>query len=56
MKSDMIAEIVSALIGVPRHVGTRCSYEEVVEDFEVARSSGEDKTNCMKRPIKTRVG
>ena len=33
MKSDMIAEIVSALGGVPRHVGTKGNYEEVVEDF-----------------------
>ena len=48
MKSDMIAEIVSALGGMPRHVGTKDSYEEVVEDFEAARSSG--RSNQVKRP------
>ena len=40
MKSDMIAEIVSALGGIPRHVGTKDGYEEVVEDFETTRSNG----------------
>ena len=40
MKSDMIVEIVSALGGIPRHVGIEDSYEEVVEDFEVVGSSG----------------
>ena len=34
MKSDMIAEIASALGGVPRHVGTKYGYEEAFEDFE----------------------
>ena len=37
MNSDMIVEIVSALGGVPRHVGTEDGYEEV------ARLSGEEK-------------
>ena len=55
MKSDMIAEIVSALGSVPRHVGIEGSYEEVVEDFEVAGSSGEDKTDHVERPIGTRA-
>ena len=48
MKSDMIAEIVSSLGGVPRHVGTKDSYEEVVEDFEVAGSSG--RSDQFERP------
>ena len=43
MKSDMIAKIVSDLGGVPRHVGTEGSYEEVDEDFEVARLINEEK-------------
>ena len=43
LKSDMIAEIVSALGGVPWHVGTEDGYEEATKDFEVARSSGGDK-------------
>ena len=55
MKSDMITEIVSALGGVPRHVGTKDGCEEVVEDFEVIRSSGEEKNNRVERPIGTRV-
>ena len=41
MKSDMIVEIMSALGGVPRHVGTNDGFEEVVEDFEIVGSSGE---------------
>ena len=47
MKSDMIVEIVSALGGAPRHVGTEDGYKEDVEDFEVVGSSGEGRT---KRP------
>ena len=43
MKSDMIAEIVSALGGVPRHVGTEDGYEEVAGDFETTISSGKAK-------------
>ena len=56
MKSDMIAEIVSALGGVPRHVCIEGSHEEVVEDFEVARSSGEDRSDHVERPIGIRAG
>ena len=56
MKSDMIVEIMSALRGIPRHVGTKGSYEEVVEEFEVARSSGDDRTNHVERHIVIRVG
>ena len=43
MKSDMIVEIISAIRGVPWHVGTKGGYEEVVEDFEVVGLSGEEK-------------
>ena len=56
MKSDMIAEIVSALGGVPRHVGSEGSYDEVVEDFEVVGYSGKDRTDHVGRPIGTRAG
>ena len=56
MKSDMIYEIVSALGGIPWHVGIEGSYEEVVEDFEISRSSGEDRTDCVERPIVIRAG
>ena len=56
MKSDMIAEIVSALGGIPRHVGTKDGYEEVVEDFEVVGSSGEDRSDHMERPTRIRTG
>ena len=52
MKSDMIAEIVSALGGVPRHVGTEGSYDEAAKDFEVA---SEDRTNREERPIGIRA-
>ena len=55
MKSDMVAEIVSALGGVPRHVGTEGSYEEVTKDFEATRSSGEERTNHVERLIGTRA-
>ena len=55
MKSDMIAEIMSALGGVPRHVGTEDGYEEVAEDFGIARSSSEDRTDHVERPIRTRT-
>ena len=40
MKSDMIAEIVNALGGIPRLVGTKNSYEKDIEDFETIGSSG----------------
>ena len=56
MKRDMIVEIVSSLGGVPRHVDTEGSYEEVVEDFEVAGYSREDITDHVERPIGTRAG
>ena len=48
MKSDMIAEIVTTLGGVPRDVGTEESYEEVVEDFEATGSSG--RSDQVERP------
>ena len=51
-KSDMIAEIVSALGGVPRHVGSEGNYDEAVEDFEV---TGEDIIDCEERPIGIRA-
>ena len=55
MKSDMIVEIVSALVGVPRHLGTEDGYEEVAEDFEATRSSGEARTDHMERSMGNRV-
>ena len=55
MKSDMIMEIVSALGGVPRHVGTKDGYEEAIEEFEIAESSGEAITNHTERPMGNRV-
>ena len=56
MKSDMIAKIVSALVGVPRHVGTKDDYEEAAKYFEITESSGETKTNRMERLMENRVG
>ena len=56
MKSDMISEIVSALGGVPRHMGIEGSYEEVAEDFEVVGLSGKDKNDRVERPIGIRAG
>ena len=53
MKSDIIAEVVSALGGIPRHVGTEDGYEEAVEDFETIRSSG--RANQDERPRGNRV-
>ncbi|MDF3675386.1 hypothetical protein [Enterobacter hormaechei] len=55
MKSDMIAEIVSAFGGVPRHMGIEGSYEEVAKDFEATKSRSEDRTNHVERPIGTRA-
>ena len=40
MKSHMIGEIISSLDGIPRHVGTKDSYEEAIEDLEAIGSSG----------------
>ena len=54
MKSDMITEIVSALGGIPRHVGTEDCYEEAIEDFEVSRSSG--RADQIERPRGGRTG
>ena len=51
----MIVEIVNALGGVSRHVGTKGSYEEVAKDFEVAGSSSEDITDRVERPIGIRA-
>lgn len=55
MKSGMIVEIVSALGGLPRHVVTKGSYDEFVEDFDITRSSGDDIIDHMERPIGTRA-
>ena len=55
MKSDMIAEIVSALGGVPRHVGFEGSYEEVAKDFDLVGLSSEDRTDHVERPIEIRT-
>ena len=55
MKSDMIAEIVSALGGVPRHVGNEDGYEEVVEDFQVVGSTGDNRANHVERPMGDRA-
>ena len=35
MKSDIIAKVVSALGGIPRHVGTKDGYEEVVKTLSL---------------------
>ena len=56
MKSDMIIEVVSALSGVSRHMGTKDGYEEASEDFEVFGSIGEDRSNHVERPIRISVG
>ena len=48
----MVVEIMRAIYHVPRNVGTKDGYEEVVEDFEV---SSEDKTNHEERPIGIRA-
>ena len=53
MKSDIVTEVISALGGIPRHVGTEDGYEEVVEDFENTRSSGRAKQD--ERPRGNRV-
>ena len=56
MKGDMIVEIVSALGGVPRHVGIEDGYEEATEDFEFFESNGEARTDRIDRPMGNRVG
>ena len=56
MKSDMIAEIISAIGGVHFHVSTKDFYEFFFEDFEVAKLSSENITNHMERPMGNRVG
>ena len=53
MKSDIIAKVVSILGGIPRHVGTKDGYEEVVEDFETTRSNG--RLDQDERPRGNRV-
>ena len=55
MKSDMIAEILSALGDALRHVGTKDLYEEVFEDFEFFGSSGEIIIDHLERPIGARA-
>ena len=54
MRSDMVAEIISALGKVPNQVGTEGSYEEAMGDFEVPRSSGRADHN--ERPRGNRTG
>ena len=56
IKSDMIAQIVNSLGGLPRSVGTNGGYEKFSKDFEVTIASGEDRVDCVERPIGTRVG
>ena len=53
MKSDIIVEVVSALGGIPRHVGTKDGYEGAIEDFETTRSS--NKADQDERPRGNRV-
>ena len=48
--------ITRAIVVVPKNMGTEDGYEEAFEDFEIVGSSCEDRTNCVERPIKTRVG
>ena len=56
MKSDIIAEVVSALGGIHRHVGTKDGYEEATKDFKTIGSSDEAKTDCLERSMGNRVG
>ena len=49
MKSDMITKIINTRGGGPWHVGNEAGYEEVGEDFEVARSNGADRTDHVER-------
>ena len=56
IESDMIGELISAIGGVTWHVGTKYGYEEVAENFEVVRLSGEDKIDHVKRPMGNRAG
>ena len=56
MKSDMITEIMSALGGIPGYMGTKDSYEEVVEDFEVVGSSGRGRIDQVERTMGNRAG
>ena len=42
MKNDMIIEVMRAIAGMLRNLGTEDGYEEVAEDFEVVGSSGDD--------------
>ena len=51
MKSDMIAKIVSALGGVPRHVGIHDGYEEATEDFEFVGLSGDPIADHVERSM-----
>ena len=45
-------EIMRAIVGVPMNVGIEDGYEEAIEDFEITRSIGEDRTNHVERPIR----
>ena len=56
MKSDMIAEVISAIGGVPRHMGIEDGYEEVAKDFEFVGSSGEARIDRVERHMVSRVG
>lgn len=53
MKNDMITEVMRAIVGMPRNLGTNDSYEEVVEDFEAVGSSGDDQRD---RSGENRIG
>ena len=52
MKSDIFAKVVSALGGIPRHVGIEGSYDEATEDFEIV---DEDKIDREERSIGIRA-
>ena len=56
MKRDMIVEIISAIGGVPQHMGTKDGSEKATEDFEVVGLSGEDRIDRFERSVGNRVG
>lgn len=44
MKNDIVTQIMRSIASVPKNVGIEDGYEEVVEEFKVVGSSGEDRT------------
>lgn len=56
MKNDTVVEIVRAIVGVLRNMGIEDGHEEVAEDFEIAGSSCEDRTDQIERFVEDRTG